>query len=170
MLGAMIETPEAAASAALLARESDFLSIGTNDLTSATLGSDRFAGAAFAYHPAVLGIVARCVRTAKAAGIPLEVCGEAASDPLVAPLLVGLGVDELSVGAARVGTLRAWIRSLDYGDVRGLATRALRAHGAGDVAELAEPLAAALRVLELGEAQGKGIDGAGGVVAVGTKP
>ena len=171
LLGAMIETPEAAASAALLAREADFLSIGTNDLTAATLGRDRFRpGATPAYHPAVLGIVARCVRVAANAGMPLEVCGEAASDPVTAPLLVGLGVDELSVGAARVGTLRSWVRALDYGDMRALAARTLRCSGPAEVATLLEPVAERLRVLELGDAQGEGVDGAGGVVTVGSKP
>ena len=118
----------------------------------------------------MLGIVARCVRVAANAGMPLEVCGEAASDPVTAPLLVGLGVDELSVGAARVGTLRAWVRALGYADMRALAARALRCPGPGEVAALLEPLAERLRVLELGDAQREGVDGAGGVVAVGSNP
>jgi phosphoenolpyruvate-protein kinase (PTS system EI component) len=62
----------------------------------------------------VLPLVEGTVRAAHGAGIPVEVCGEAASDPAVVPLLVGLGVDELSVGAARVGEVRELVRNLDY--------------------------------------------------------
>ncbi len=141
LLGAMVELPEAAERAAELVAEVDFLSIGTNDLTAATLGLDRFAaGAAPAHHPRVLGLVAKTVRAARAAGIPVEVCGEAASDPLCVPLLVGLGADELSVGAARVGTVREWVRGLDFGEVAELAEAALAAPDAAAVARLVEPL------------------------------
>lgn len=137
-LGAMIELPAAALAADEIAAECDFLSIGTNDLTHATLGTDRFAhGEAPAHDPRVLGHIARTARAAKAAGIPLEVCGEAASDPLTVPLLVGLGADELSAGAARVGALRAWIRALDYGETEKLARRALEASDATEVERLA---------------------------------
>ena len=141
LLGAMVELPEAAEHAAELVAEVDFLSIGTNDLTAATLGLDRFtAGAAPAHHPRVLGLVAKTVRAARAAGIPVEVCGEAASDPLCVPLLVGLGADELSVGAARVGTVREWVRGLDLGETAELAEAALAAPDAAAVARLVEPL------------------------------
>jgi phosphoenolpyruvate-protein kinase (PTS system EI component) len=125
-LGAMIETPRAAGLAFQIASGSDFLSIGTNDLTHATLGSDRFAAAeATTSHPKVLRAIDRSVRAARSAGVPIEVCGEAASDPEVLPLLVGLGVDELSVGAARVGQTRAWVRELDYAEARRTALAAL---------------------------------------------
>jgi phosphoenolpyruvate-protein kinase (PTS system EI component) len=117
-IGAMIETQAAADSAADLAALADFLSIGTNDLTHAVLGSDRFSAAeARTDHPAVLAAIGASVRAAHDAGMPIEVCGEAASDPVVMPLLVALGVDELSVGAARVGQTRAAIRALDAGAV-----------------------------------------------------
>ena len=100
----MIELPEAAEAAREIAAECDFLSVGTNDLTHATLGTDRFAhGEAPAHDPRVLRNIAAAAEAAREAAIPLEVCGEAASDPLTVPLLVGLGADELSVGAARVG-------------------------------------------------------------------
>jgi multiphosphoryl transfer protein len=141
-LGAMIELPEAALAAAQIAAECDFLSIGTNDLTHATLGTDRFAhGEAPAHDPRVLGHIATTAHAANAAGIPLEVCGEAASDPLMVPLLVGLGADELSAGAARVGSVRAWVRTLDYGETTQLARRALEALDAAEVERLARPLA-----------------------------
>jgi phosphoenolpyruvate-protein kinase (PTS system EI component) len=125
-VGAMVETPAAADAAAALASRSAFLSVGTNDLSAATHGVDRFAaGASPAHDPRVLRHIGACSAAARAAGIPLEVCGEAASDPLVMPLLVGLGVDELSVGAARVGTVRAWVRSPRRRRLR-------RARGRGD--------------------------------------
>jgi phosphoenolpyruvate-protein kinase (PTS system EI component) len=140
-LGAMIELPEAAEAAAEIAAVSDFLSIGTNDLTHATLGTDRFAhGEAPAHHPQVLRHIATTAEAARAAGIPLEVCGEAASDPLAVPLLVGLGANELSAGAARVGAVRAWVRALDYGAAQELARRALEASDAAEVERLAQPL------------------------------
>jgi phosphoenolpyruvate-protein kinase (PTS system EI component) len=138
-LGAMIELPEAAEAAAEIAAVSDFLSIGTNDLTHATLGTDRFAhGEAPAHHPQVLRHIAATAQAARAADIPLEVCGEAASDPLVVPLLVGLGANELSAGAARVGAVRAWVRELDYGHTHELASRALEAGDAAEVERLAQ--------------------------------
>ena len=140
-LGAMIELPEAAELAVEIAAVSDFLSIGTNDLTHATLGTDRFAhGEAPAHDPRVLRHIATTARAAHAAGIPLEVCGEAASDPMVVPLLVGLGANELSAGAARVGSVRGWVRALDYGETERLAQRALEATDAAEVERLAEPL------------------------------
>ncbi len=140
-LGAMIELPEAAEAAAEIAAVSDFLSIGTNDLTHATLGTDRFAhGEAPAHHPRVLAHIAATARAARAADIPLEVCGEAASDPLAVPLLVGLGANELSAGAARVGAVRAWVRALDHAEAERLAASALEAADAAEVERLVQPL------------------------------
>jgi phosphoenolpyruvate-protein kinase (PTS system EI component) len=134
-IGAMIETPLAAQNAAPIAEHSAFLSIGTNDLTAATLGADRFAAnAARAYDPRVLRSIARTVAAAHDAGIALEVCGEAASDTVMLPLLVGLGVDEVSVGAARVGEVRSWIRGLSAEQSEGLARSALTLDTADEVA------------------------------------
>ncbi|HET8823208.1 MAG TPA: putative PEP-binding protein, partial [Thermoleophilaceae bacterium] len=140
-VGAMIELPVAALAAQEIAAVCDFLSIGTNDLTHATLGTDRFThNEAPAHDPRVLGHIARSVEAANAAGIPIEVCGEAASDPLTVPLLVGLGADELSVGAARVGSVRAWIRALDGSAAAASARSALEAADAAAVERLANPL------------------------------
>jgi phosphoenolpyruvate-protein kinase (PTS system EI component) len=134
-IGAMIETPHAAQDASLIAEHSAFLSIGTNDLTAATLGADRFAtNHARAYHPRVLRSIARSVVAAHDAGIALEVCGEAASDAVMLSLLVGLGVDEVSVGAARVGEVRSWIRGLNAEQAEGLARSALMLDTADEVA------------------------------------
>jgi phosphoenolpyruvate-protein kinase (PTS system EI component) len=142
-LGAMIETPAAVERAPAIAARSAFLSIGTNDLTATTLGADRFStSAARAHHPRVLRSIAVSVEAAHDAGIRIEVCGEAASDPVMLPLLVGLGVDELSVGAARVGSVRDWIRHLDYGETVGLARSALTMDDAEEVERAVRQLAA----------------------------
>lgn len=136
-LGSMIETPSAARRAGEIARQCEFLSIGTNDLTAATLEADRFAvNSARAHHPAVLRSIASSVAAAHQAGIPIEVCGEAASDPTMLPLLVGLGVDEVSVAAARVGEVRDWIRRLDATEAAGIAQSALTMGSAEAVAQL----------------------------------
>ena len=136
-LGAMIEVPLAARRASALAEVCDFFSIGTNDLSQLQLGVDRSRpGEAPAHHPEVLQLIASTVAGAAHRGIPVEVCGEAASDPISLPLLVGLGVDELSVGASRVGGVRRAVRRLRFDDAQRLASRALEAAGAAEVAEL----------------------------------
>ena len=114
-VGAMIETPGAAARATDIARVSDFLSIGTNDLTQLVLGLDREQSRRAPVMDArVLRLIAQTMRAAREASIPVDVCGEAASDPTALPVMVGFGADELSVAAARVGQTREWVRSLDY--------------------------------------------------------
>ena len=141
-LGSMIETPAAADDAAAIAASSAFLSIGTNDLTSSTLGADRFAAnTARAHHPRVLRSIARTVQAAHEANIPIEVCGEAASDATMLPLLVGFGIDELSVGAARVGPVREWIRQLSAAETAGLARSTLTMDTAEEVEWAVRPLA-----------------------------
>ena len=141
LMAAMVEVPAAAVMADRIAPEVGMFSIGTNDLTSFQLGIDRTRpGGSPAHHPAVLQLVADTVDAARAASIPVEVCGEAASNPLVMPLLVGLGVDELSVGAAAVARVRAWVRALDYEEASRIAHRALAAESAAEVEWLARPL------------------------------
>lgn len=159
-VGAMVESVAAVEAAAELAAAADFLSIGTNDLAHAALRTDRFAAgtAAPVHDPCVLQLVARTADAARVAGVTLEVCGESASDPVAVPLLVGLGVDELSVGAARVGTVRSWVRELDHAAAARTAREALTLHSAGDVEAL---------VAQAGDAAREGSDGRGSVVAVG---
>jgi phosphoenolpyruvate-protein kinase (PTS system EI component) len=136
-LGAMVESPAAAAIAGLLAVEVGVLSIGTNDLASAQLGVDRnTSNGGSAHHPEVLRLIDATVSAAHRAGIVAEVCGEAASDPLMMPLLVGLGVDELSVGAARVAVVREWLSRIEYATAAKLANRALEATSLADVEQL----------------------------------
>lgn len=114
-VGAMIETPEAASGAAEIAAVCDFLSIGTNDLTQLVLGLNREQSRkAPVMDYRVLKLIASTVRAGQEAGIAVDVCGEAASDPKALPVMVGFGADELSVAPARVGQVRQWIRDLSY--------------------------------------------------------
>lgn len=168
-LGAMIETPLAAERADDLARVADFFSVGTNDLTAFTLGADRFAGGeARAHDPRVLRLLARAVVAAHRAGLSVEVCGEAASDPLMLPLLVGLGVDELSVGAARVPEVRRWVRNLTRGHTAGLAERALELETAAEVEHAVTPVATQLKSAKAGNGGGERVQSGGGVRALGS--
>jgi phosphoenolpyruvate-protein kinase (PTS system EI component) len=115
-VGAMVELPEAAERAAALAQASDFLSLGTNDLTAATLGlarTDARLTPAMTAHPAVLRCIALTVDAAAAVDCPVSVCGDAAADPIVLPLLVGAGLRSFSVGVSRLGDVRALVRGLD---------------------------------------------------------
>lgn len=138
-LGIMIETPAAAMLADKFAAAADFFSIGTNDLTQYTLAMDRthpgLAGKADALHPAVLRLIAQTV--AGAAGKSVGVCGALASDPLATAILIGLGIDELSVPAAAVAKLKASIRQSKISDCRALAPKALACATAADVRALA---------------------------------
>jgi phosphoenolpyruvate-protein kinase (PTS system EI component) len=112
-LGAMIETPTGVARARELALAADFFSIGTNDLVATTLGLDReqpVASPLSAADPAVVELMQRTVDAAHAVAITVEVCGEAAGEPELTSLLVGLGVDELSVSPARLDVVRSAVR------------------------------------------------------------
>jgi multiphosphoryl transfer protein len=142
-LGIMVELPGTAAAAGTFAPAVDFFSIGTNDLTGQVLGLDRrdpAARPALAAHPQVLALIARVAAAARAAGIGVSVCGDAAADPLVLPLLVGLGVDSLSVPAARVQRVRAWLADLDAQACAALAAAAVRASTVEQVWELVPAL------------------------------
>jgi phosphoenolpyruvate-protein kinase (PTS system EI component) len=138
-LGIMVELEATAATAGTFAPAVDFFSIGTNDLTGQVLGLDRrdpAAKPALAAHPQVLAHIARVVEAGRQAGIPVSVCGDSAADPLVLPLLVGLGVDTLSVPAARVERVRTWLTDLDTPACAALAAEALRASTAEQVWEM----------------------------------
>ena len=116
-LGIMIEVPGAALAADALAQESDFFAIGTNDLTMYTLAIDRgeeqVAHLYNPLHPGVLRLIQFTVSAALRARIPLSICGEIAGDPRFSPLLVGLGVRELSMSAASLPRVKARVRALD---------------------------------------------------------
>lgn len=165
-IGAMIETRSAVERAHEIAAVSDFLSIGTNDLTHSILVTNRFApGGASTHHPDVVRAIAATAKAAEGAERIVEVCGEAASDRVTMPLLLGLGIQELSVGAARVGAVRGWVRALRYDNVQRAALAACEARSAAEVATLVEPLSALLG--ELDDAAGESVEGSPGVVALG---
>ncbi|MDQ6719925.1 MAG: PEP-utilizing enzyme [Candidatus Dormibacteraeota bacterium] len=125
-LGAMIETPEAARRASEIAKEVDFFSIGTNDLTQMVLGLDREQSkTAPVTDVRVLRLIDATMRAGREAAIPVDVCGEAASDARAMPIMVGLGADELSVAAARVGDVRERVRALRFDDCETLSGAAL---------------------------------------------
>ena len=143
-LGIMVETPAAALTAATLAAEADFFSIGSNDLTQYALARDRTNPAVAAgldgLHPAVLRLIDETVRGGAAHGKWTGVCGGLAGDPEAVPLLIGLGVTELSTPVAAVAETRALVRTLDLGQCRALASRALAAPDATAVRALLSEL------------------------------
>jgi phosphoenolpyruvate-protein phosphotransferase len=142
-LGAMIETPAAALTAASLIRHADFLSIGSNDLTQYTLAMDRghpqLAGRADALHPAVLKLIAAAASAGAAAGKMVAVCGGVAGDRFAVPILLGLGVHEFSVVPAAVPAVKRQIRALRIDACRELAMRCLDLGSAAEVRSLIDP-------------------------------
>ena len=140
-VGAMIETPAAALMARDLLRDADFLSIGSNDLTQYTLAawiavSPQLAARTDALHPAVLKLIAAAAGAAVAAGKLVAVCGGVAADRLAVPILLGLGVRELSVVPAAVPAIKRRIRPLRIDDCRKLALRCLELGSPADVRAL----------------------------------
>jgi len=128
-LGVMIETPAAAMIADLLAAEADFLSVGTNDLTQYTLAMDRgnpeLAAEIDALHPAVLRLIAQTTEGGRRHGRWTGVCGGLAGEPMAAPILIGLGVTELSMPRAAIAEVKAMVRTLSPETCRKLAQEAL---------------------------------------------
>jgi phosphoenolpyruvate-protein phosphotransferase len=139
-VGIMIEVPSAAICADALADECDFFSIGTNDLTQYTLavdrGNERVAHLYDPLHPAVLALISRSVDAARTKDIPISICGEMATNPLAVPLLVGLGINELSGTPSQVPLVKEIVRAIDYGDASRDARRALLAASVDEVHEI----------------------------------
>ncbi|MEA3152332.1 MAG: multiphosphoryl transfer protein, partial [Gammaproteobacteria bacterium] len=139
-LGAMIETPAAALNASNLLLELDFLSIGSNDLTQYTLAMDRghpeLAGRADALHPAVLKLIASTAAAGAAVGKTVAVCGGIAADRLAVPLLIGLGIRELSLVPAAIPAIKRQVSTLRVEPCRALATRCLGLASAAQVRAL----------------------------------
>ena len=142
--GIMVEIPSAALLARELARQVEFFSIGTNDLTQYLLAADRtnatLARFQDALHPAVLRAIRSVVSGADEAGIPVAVCGELAGDPAGALVLVGLGVDELSASPSSLDGIRSALAAVGDAELRALADAALVAEDAPTVRRLAQPL------------------------------
>lgn len=135
--GAMVEVPAAAIAADLLAREVDFLTIGTNDLIQYCLAVDRTDDRMSEFyaplHPAVLRLIRLVCRAARRRGVPVSLCGEMASDPALLGVLIGLGLTAFSMTPAAIPAARQVIGDLDAGDARALARRVLALPTAKDI-------------------------------------
>ena len=140
-VGIMVEVPSAALMADVLAPEVAFFSVGTNDLTQYTLAMDRqhpsLASQSDGLHPAVLRLIAGTVVAAHQHGKWVGICGELGADPQAVPILVGLGVDELSVSVPAIPTVKAQIRALTFSEAQALAQKALACATATEVRALA---------------------------------
>ena len=136
-VGVMIEVPSAALLSDVMARECDFFSIGTNDLTQYTLAVDRgnhhVAHLYDPLHPAVLQLIELSIRNARKASIPVSLCGEMAMNPLAVPILIGLGITELSGTPASVPMVKEIVHALSMGDAEQDAREALAATSAAQV-------------------------------------
>ncbi|MFA3037813.1 phosphoenolpyruvate--protein phosphotransferase [Acinetobacter pittii] len=141
-VGIMIEVPSAALLAPILAKEVDFFSIGTNDLTQYTLAIDRghpiLSAEADGLHPSILQLIDQTVKAAHKYGKWVGICGELAADPKAVPILMGLGVDELSMSPNSIPLVKAQIRTLKYSQAQVLAKRALECDSATAVRQLSE--------------------------------
>jgi len=141
-LGIMIEVPAAAIAADQLAKEVDFFSLGTNDLTQYVFAADRLnpdlAPLADSLHPSLLRLIDQVVRAAHRERRWVGVCGEMASDVSAVPLLIGLGVDELSVHPPLVARIKATVRGLDAAECARVAAQALQLESGAAVRRLAE--------------------------------
>ncbi|MDD2465508.1 MAG: phosphoenolpyruvate--protein phosphotransferase [Desulfobulbus sp.] len=139
-IGMMVEVPSAVIMADIFAREVDFFAIGTNDLIQYSLAIDRgnqyVAHLYEPFHPAVLRMIYQTVQAGKNGCIPVSLCGEMAGDPLCAPLLIGFGVDELSMRPAVIPQVKRLLRHACYDDLRRLSAQALRCEDSEDVRKL----------------------------------
>lgn len=143
-VGIMLEVPSAAVMADQFAKEVDFFSIGTNDLTQYVLAIDRghpmISKDADGLHPSILQLIHQAVTAAHREGKWVGVCGELAADPDAVPLLVGLGVDELSMSAKSIAMTKAMIRQMQHSQMQVLAMQALQCQTAEQVRQLVKAL------------------------------
>lgn len=156
-VGVMIEIPSAALTAELIAPKVRFFSIGTNDLVQYTLavdrGNERVAHLYEPTHPAVLHLIQQTVQAGRRQGIWTGVCGEMAANPLLVPLLIGLGVEELSISPGAIPMVKDVIRHIDFTEAQELARTALTLPSGADVLERCRTLVSrvAPEILELAE-------------------
>ncbi|PWC05046.1 phosphoenolpyruvate--protein phosphotransferase [Agromyces badenianii] len=143
--GVMVETPSAALIADRVLAETDFASIGTNDLTQYTMAADRLLGTVAVlqnpWHPAVLRLIAEVGAAGAELGKPVGICGEAAADPLLAVVLVGLGATSLSMSPSALADVRASLARYSLDDAKALARAALAAEGAAEARTAADAAA-----------------------------
>lgn len=143
--GVMVETPSAALIADRVLAACDFASIGTNDLTQYTMAADRLLGTVAnlqsPWHPAVLQLIADVGRAGAELGKPVGICGEAAADPLLAVVLVGLGATTLSMSPSALADVRASLARFGPDDARAIARAALAAEGAAEAKQAAQSAA-----------------------------
>jgi phosphoenolpyruvate-protein phosphotransferase (PTS system enzyme I) len=143
--GVMVETPAAALIADRVLAACDFASIGTNDLTQYTMAADRLLGTVAnlqsPWHPAVLKLIADVGRAGAELGRPVGICGEAAADPLLAVVLVGLGATSLSMSPSALADVRASLARYGPDDARAIARAALAAEGAVEAKQAAQAAA-----------------------------
>jgi phosphotransferase system enzyme I (PtsI) len=136
-IGTMIEVPSAALVSDHLAQMVDFFSIGTNDLTQYTLavdrGNERISDLYEPFHPGVLRLIQMVIENAHAVGIPVAMCGEMASDPRAAVILLGLGLDEFSMNAVGLPKVKQVIRSLSLEEARNIAASVLTLKRSRDI-------------------------------------
>jgi phosphotransferase system enzyme I (PtsI) len=141
-LGVLVEVPSVVAISDLFAKEVDFFSIGTNDLIQYALAIDRVnEHVNYLYdtlHPAVLRLIRQITIAGQAGGIPVAMCGEMAGDPVNIPILLGLGIDELSMNALAIPRVKKFIRSISMDDCYSLTEQAFQMQDAGHVHELLE--------------------------------
>jgi phosphoenolpyruvate-protein phosphotransferase (PTS system enzyme I) len=140
-VGVMIEVPAAALRAHEVVAEVDFLSVGTNDLAQYTFAADRMEGALAdllnPWQPALLDLIARCADAGRAAGKPVGVCGEAAADPQLAPVLAGMGITSLSMSARAVPLVARALAARTLAECEELAAAVLAATSADAARALA---------------------------------
>jgi phosphotransferase system enzyme I (PtsI) len=145
--GVMVETPSAALIAEHILKVADFASIGTNDLTQYTMAADRLLGTVAnlqdAWHPSVLRLVGHVGDAGRIDGRPVGICGEAAADPLLAVVLVGLGATSLSMSPSALADVRASLARYTREDAERIARAALAAEGAAEAKQAAQQAAEA---------------------------
>jgi phosphotransferase system enzyme I (PtsI) len=152
-VGAMIEVPSAAVCADILAKESDFFSIGTNDLIQYTMAADR-GNERIAYlydplHPAILRTLRMIIKASNDAKVRLSLCGEMGGDPLFAVVLLGLGMRELSMSAGSLPLVKKVIRSVSFREAQTLVSQAMKLSTAAEIRDLLAQSTAGRRVSEV---------------------
>jgi phosphotransferase system enzyme I (PtsI) len=139
-IGVMIETPAAALISDVLAQEVDFFSIGTNDLTQYTLavdrGNNRIANLYNSLHPSVIRLIKIIVDNAHAKGKSVGMCGELAGDSNATAILLGLGLDELSMSAGRIGKIKSIVRKISYKNASHLGQEVYKAGSSTDISKI----------------------------------